>query len=74
MVSASVGGYNVDIHDILTVQRPVMLKHAGASASKINDNGVSTLKQACSRQYSVLLKLKLVVEGLNMHRIEALLS
>ena len=46
-----------DIREILTVQRPVTPKRAGASGSRINDYGVSTLKQACSRQYSGSLKL-----------------
>ena len=32
------------------------------------------LKQACSRRYSGSLKLKLVAEGSNAHRIKALLS
>ena len=45
------------IREILTVQRLVMPKCTGASGSKVNNNGVSTLKQACSRQYSGLLKL-----------------
>ena len=42
---------------MLTIQHPVMPKHVGASDSKINDDGVLTFKQACSGQYSGLLKL-----------------
>ena len=34
-----------------------MPKHMGASDSKINNDGVLTLKQACSGRYSGLLKL-----------------
>ena len=48
---------SADIREILTVQRPVTPKRAGASGSKINDDGVSTLKQACSGRYSGSLKL-----------------
>ena len=36
------------------VQRLVMPKRTGACGSKINDDGVSMLKQACSGQYSGL--------------------
>ena len=36
------------IHEILTIQCPVTPKRAGASGSKINDDGVSMLKQACN--------------------------
>ena len=56
--STSVGGYNTDIHvcEILTVQCQVTPKCAGASGSKINDNRVSTLKQAYSGRYSGSLK------------------
>ena len=32
-------------------------KRAGASGSKINDDGISTFKPACSRRYSGSLKL-----------------
>ncbi len=48
---------SADIHEILIVQRPVAPKCTGASGSKINDDGVSTLKQACSGRYSGSLKL-----------------
>ena len=48
---------SADIREILTVQRPVTPKRAGASGSRINNDGVSTLKQACSRRYSGSLKL-----------------
>ena len=48
---------SMDIREILTVQRQVTPKRAGASGSKINDNGISMLKQACSRRYSGSLKL-----------------
>ena len=47
----------MDIREILTVQCPVTPKRVGPSSSKINDNGVSMLKQACSRRYSGSLKL-----------------
>ena len=39
---------SAEIREMLTVQRPVMPKRAGASGSKINDDSVSTFKQACS--------------------------
>ena len=42
---------SAEIHEILTVKRPVMPKRAGTSSSNINDNSVSTFKQACSGQY-----------------------
>ena len=48
---------STDIREILTVQCLVTPKCAGASGSKINDDGVSMLKQACSRRYSGTLKL-----------------
>jgi hypothetical protein len=48
---------STDIREILTVQRLVTPKRAGASGSKINNGGVSTLKQACSGRYSGSLKL-----------------
>ena len=48
---------SVDIREILIIQCPVTPKSAGASGSKINDNGVSTLKQACSGRYSESLKV-----------------
>ena len=48
---------SAEMREILTVQRPVTPKCAGASGSKINDDGVSTFKQACSRRYSGSLKL-----------------
>ena len=59
LVRALVGTKRIfaDIREILTVQRPVTPKRAGASGSRINDDGVSTLKQACSRRYSGSLKL-----------------
>ena len=57
MVSTSVGGISAEIREILTVQRPVTPQRAGASGSKINDDSVSTFKQACSGQYSGSLKL-----------------
>ena len=41
----------------MTVQRPVTPQRAGASGSKINDDSVSTFKQACSGRYSGSLKL-----------------
>ena len=47
----------MEICGILTVQRPVTPKRAGASGSKINDDGVSTFKRACSGRYSGSLKL-----------------
>ena len=59
LVRALVGTTQIsaDICEILTVQRPVTPKRAGASGSRINDDGISTLKQACSRRYSGSLKL-----------------
>ena len=59
LVQALVGTTRIsaDIREILTVQRPITPKCVGASGSRINDDGVSTLKQACSRRYSGLLKL-----------------
>ena len=48
---------SAEIREILTVQRPVTPKRAGASGSKINDNSVLTFKQACSGRYSGSLKL-----------------
>ena len=48
---------SAEIREILTVQRPVTPKRAGASGSKINDDGISTFKQACSGRYSGSLKL-----------------
>ena len=48
---------SADIREILTVQHPVMPKRAGTSGLRINDDGVSTLKQACGRRYSGSLKL-----------------
>ena len=48
---------SAEIREILIVQCPVMPKRAGASGSKINDDGVSTFKQACSGRYSGSLKL-----------------
>ena len=59
LVRALVGTTQIsaDIREILTVQCPVTPKRTGASGSRMNDNGVSTLKQACSRRYSGLLKL-----------------
>ena len=48
---------SAEIRVILTVQRPVTPKRAGASGSKINDDSVSTFKQACSGRYSGSLKL-----------------
>ena len=48
---------SVEIRKILTVQGPVTPKRAGASDSKINDDGVSTFKEACSGRYSGSLKL-----------------
>ena len=51
LVQALVGTTRIftDIHEILTVQHPITPQCAGASGSRINDDGVSTLKQACSR-------------------------
>ena len=59
LVQALVGTIRIsaDIREILTVQRPVTPKRAGASGSRINDDGVSTLKQACSRRYLGSLNL-----------------
>jgi hypothetical protein len=48
---------SADTREILTVQHPVTPKRTGASDSKIKDDGVSTLKQACSGRYSGSLKL-----------------
>ena len=48
---------SAEIREILTVQRPVTPKRAGASGSKINDDSVSTFKQAYSGRYSGSLKL-----------------
>ena len=48
---------SAEIREILTVQRPVTPKRAGASGSKINDDSVSTLNQAYSGRYSGSLKL-----------------
>ena len=48
---------SAEIREILTAQRPVTPKRAGASGSKINDDGISTFKKACSRRYSGSLKL-----------------
>ena len=48
---------SAEIREMLTVQRPVTPKRAGASGSKINDDSVSTFKQACSGRYSGSLKL-----------------
>ena len=48
---------SAEIREILTVQRPVTPQRAGASGSRINDDSVSTFKQACSGRYSGLLKL-----------------
>ena len=48
---------SAEIREILIVQRPVTPKRAGASGSKINDDSVSTFKQACSGRYSGSLKL-----------------
>ena len=45
------------IREILTVLHPVTPKHAGASGSTINNDGVLTLKQTCHRRYSGALKL-----------------
>ena len=39
---------SADIRDTLTIQRPATPKCVDASDSIINDDGVSTLKQACS--------------------------
>ena len=49
---------SAEIRKILTVQHPVTPKRAGASGSKIKDDGVSTFKQACSGRYSGSLKLR----------------
>ena len=46
-----------EIHEILTVQRPVTPKRTGASSSTSNDDNISTFKQACSGRYSGSLKL-----------------
>ena len=55
----SVGGYNAVMRGctrIITVLRPVTPKRMGTNGSKINDAGVLTLKEACSRRYSGTLK------------------
>ena len=59
LVRALVGTTRIsaDIHEILTVLHPVTPKCVGASGSRNNDDGVSMLKQACSRWYSGSLKL-----------------
>ena len=69
-----IGGYNTStvIREILTVLYPVMPKHMGTSGSKINNNGVSTLKLVGSKRYSVVLMLG--SRRSNIHRIEALFS
>ena len=48
---------SAEIREILTVQRQITPKRAGASGSKMNDDSVSTFKQACSGRYSGSLKL-----------------
>ena len=48
---------SAEIREILTVQRPVTSKCVGASGSKINNDSISTFKQACSGRYSGSLKL-----------------
>ena len=48
---------STDVREILIVQHLVTPKCAGASGSKINHDGVSTLKQAYSGRYSDSLKL-----------------
>ena len=48
---------SAEIREILTVQRRVTPKRAGASGSKINDDSISMFKQACSGRYSGSLKL-----------------
>ena len=48
---------SAEIREILTIQHLVTPKRAGASGSKINDDSVSTFKQACSGRYSGTLKL-----------------
>ena len=48
---------SAEMHEILIVQCPVTPKRAGASGSKINNDGVSTFKQACGERYSGSLKL-----------------
>ena len=48
---------SAEIRETLIVQRPVTPKRTDASGSKINDDGVSTFKQACSGRYSGSLKL-----------------
>jgi hypothetical protein len=60
------------IHEILTVLCLVTRRRVGTSGSQINGDGVSTLKQGCSRRYSG--RQSLVAEGSNAQRIEALLS
>ena len=59
LVRALVGTTRIsaNIREILTVQRWVTPKRAGASGSRINNDGVSILKQAYSRRYSGSLKL-----------------
>ena len=48
---------SAEIREILIIQRPVTPERAGASGSKINDDGISTFKQACSGRYSGSLRL-----------------
>ena len=48
---------SADIRDTPTIQRPAMPKCVDVSGSIINDDGISTLKQACSGRYSGSLKL-----------------
>ena len=44
---------STEVREILIVQCPVTPKHAGASGSKINNDGVSTFKRACSERGSI---------------------
>ena len=47
----------VVVHKIITVLCLVTPKRMGTNSSKINDTGISTLKQAYSRQNSGTVKL-----------------
>jgi hypothetical protein len=55
VVSASVGGYNVDTCRYTWNIDRSTAQTRGCKRFKINDDGVSTLKQACSGRYSGML-------------------
>ena len=54
---------SAEVREILIVQRPVTPKCAGASGSKINNDGVSTFKQTCSGRYLGSLKVRTRTES-----------